>query len=218
MLMSKYLSSPLLALALMIPAAPSAASSGFDTSLVTNRICAGAPELSAASSALRQNGISTANLAGTSKSIILLHSNGKITVGLNDGTSLSYAGTVPAPTVLACVAATSSERLSAHNNQIPIEYIAAFTAVEAFRQNHVWPLGAANLDDPSTGAIVESYTPRYYIVIFADSSARQAGNENLGCAGIEYYRVDAQTLVVSPYDGCVEGHQHLLPAFSALPG
>lgn len=192
---------------------------GYNPSLVSSRVCAGADVIAVASNALQEKGVTTAHLINSTATVTIQSSTQGVTAHTDSGLSAEYLGSVTLPNSAACVTAPARETLAAHNNTISAPYIAAFNLVQSYRAAHLWPLGPANLNSPSTGVILENYGQRYVIVMLVDNSVKQdaEGKRILGCSGSEYYRVDKTTLVVSPFDGCVEGHQHVLPSFSQLP-
>jgi hypothetical protein len=95
---------------------------------------------------------------------------------------------------------------------LPGELLAAYGAVASFRTTFTWPRGAADLRDPTTALFLTKYDAYTTVAIFAPPRTRQ-----LGCFE-ETYRVDIPSLVVRPYEGCVEAHSPSgLPRFDDLP-
>ena len=92
------------------------------------------------------------------------------------------------------------------------ELLAAYGAVASFRTSFTWPRGAADLDDPTTSVFLTRQDGYVAVTIFAPPRTPA-----LGCFE-ESYRVDIPTLIVRPYEGCVEGHPPSgLPHFKNLP-
>lgn len=95
---------------------------------------------------------------------------------------------------------------------LPGEMLAAYGAVASFRKTFTWPRGAADLEDPTTALFMTRYDAYTGVTIVAPPRTRQ-----LGCFE-ESYRVDIPSLIVRPYEGCVEGHPPSgLPRFDELP-
>lgn len=98
---------------------------------------------------------------------------------------------------------------------IPGSVVAAYGAVVAFRRHFTWPRGAADLDDPATAVrltVVDPSAPYVGVAIITTPKA-----PSLGCFD-ETYRVDIPSLIVRPYEGCVEGHPASgLPHWRDLP-
>jgi len=95
---------------------------------------------------------------------------------------------------------------------LPGEFVAAYGAVASFRTTFTWPRGAADLEDPTTALFLTRHDAYTLVTIVAPPKTRQ-----LGCFE-ESYRVDIPSLVVRPYEGCVEGHPPSgLPRFDDLP-
>ncbi len=93
---------------------------------------------------------------------------------------------------------------------LPGANVAALAAVLAYRHSFAWPFGAAHLDQRGTSLYLQT-RGRYLFVSIIDKPSQA---NQLGCSGEEYYRVDAQSFAVLPFDGCIEGHA---PS-TALPG
>ncbi|GEM_PF-3153594 len=95
---------------------------------------------------------------------------------------------------------------------LPGELLAAYGAVASFRTTFTWPRGNADLEDPTTALYLTRHDAYTLVTIAAAPKTRQ-----LGCFE-ESYRVDIPSLVVRPYEGCVEGHPPSgLSRFEDLP-
>lgn len=97
-------------------------------------------------------------------------------------------------------------------------YVASFEAVMTYRKDHSWPSVGVN-DDPSRVDVMSARYGQYLLTMLVDSYSHKdsAGRAELGCVGVEYYRVDLRQGVVLPFDGCIEGHTRVLPGLSQLP-
>jgi hypothetical protein len=111
-----------------------------------------------------------------------------------------------------CRTSPSSELLAAHGYSIPAQYATALAAVAHYRAK-----GQTNddaLGDSNTEVIIYAYAASFIIIATSEKSPDPPA---LSCAGSHYYRVTLSTNQVYEFDGCVEGHERTLPAFSKLP-
>ncbi|HEY0384187.1 MAG TPA: hypothetical protein VGC72_18505 [Candidatus Elarobacter sp.] len=191
--------------------APSAAAS---LEPVTYEVCGGAAQLVAVAGALvpPKSRRSEAALRPLMSSDV--HISGSGGNFLVEGAGARQVVSVP-PGVgpKACsVTGDDTKKVQSGDGISGISLIALQAAVE-YRSLHPWPLGAANTDDPNASANVQ-IRGRYAFVFLSNFTPHE-----LGCAGVEYYRVDPATLDVRPFDGCIEGHRPRpdLPGLRQLP-
>jgi len=98
---------------------------------------------------------------------------------------------------------------------IPGEVLATYGAVRAFRKSFTWPSGAANLDDLTTEVRFAKIANNNASIFVGIAPAPKP--LDLTCID-EHYRVDIPSLIVRPYEGCVEIHSPSgLPRLSDLP-
>ncbi len=77
----------------------------------------------------------------------------------------------------------------------------------------MWPRGSVNVEDPSSEVFLTQYERFAKVTILAAYKPF-----TVGCAGEESYRVDFPSLIVRPYEGCIEAHGPSgLPHFNELP-
>jgi hypothetical protein len=114
------------------------------------------------------------------------------------------------PQPVACRSFPLDETL-ASIGAVPLTYIASFDQAVRYRVVHP-PSGSYHLTK-NTSASIRAYGP--YIVVSLWTPVLPPGS--LGCLGSEYYRINPLTKAVQPFDGCVEGHNRVLPGLSQLP-
>lgn len=195
-----------------------ATASSLKPSLVSGRLCAGASVIAAAAEALKLDGVGKSELM-RSGATAKVSTSAKGVMARVDSRSAMANGSVTLPNSAACLTDPQNQTLAGHNDELPARFLGAFQLVEAYRSLHPWPLGSADVQSASTGVIMEDYDHRYIIVMLSDNSPKYdaQGQRVLGCSGEEYYRIDPASTTVLPFDGCVEGHQRVLPSFSQLP-
>jgi hypothetical protein len=116
------------------------------------------------------------------------------------------------PTPQACAIAPNAEKLD-DTGLIPLAYVASFAQVERYRVAHP-PADGADLTNGGTSTMMAAYGPYVLIMPWNKPDVPMV---SLSCKGGEYYRVDPRTNAVLPFDGCVEGHNRVLPSLSQLP-
>jgi hypothetical protein len=113
----------------------------------------------------------------------------------------------------ACAISSNEQRLATVGT-VPVSYVASFAQVIRYRAANPPAEGGADTADTGTSTTMAEYGP-YVLVMFWTPPASPP--VTLSCLGLAYYRVDPRTNVVLPFDGCVEGHNRVLPGLSQLP-
>jgi hypothetical protein len=137
------------------------------------------------------------------------------------GPGLSQPISAAKPQADPCAAVPPNLRVSGET-AIPGRNLADLVAVLAFKRTFTWPVMPARLEDPHTYLVLRTFDGNHDIVSFAPSEPlrNERGQPVLGCGGDEYYRVDAPTLRVLPFEGCIEGGGRTMPGiphFRQLP-
>jgi hypothetical protein len=96
---------------------------------------------------------------------------------------------------------------------LPGAYIAGLGAAIAYRTTFAWPGNRVDLNDPTMAVYIAAENMAVFVTLVGAAKI-----PSLECFE-EDYRVDIPTLIVRPFDGCVEGHppngllrQNQLPA------
>lgn len=188
------------------------------TARVSNRVCVAGAAIRAATGAIVSDRASLHAWAASNSSVTIVPVSAGYAITLPNGKSLIVPSSPVSPP--ACKFARGQEQIAARGGQIPARYVEAYALVNDYRVVHPWPLGPADMHAASSDAKIEVYDPAYILVLIADGVRRVNGRGNylLGCAGVEYYRVNLSTQQVLPFDGCIEMHRRgALPSFSQLP-
>jgi hypothetical protein len=112
----------------------------------------------------------------------------------------------------ACTAIRGGTVLLNETNQIPGDILAAFEAVIVHRKDVSWPRQPVDASDPTTSVSLWRY-PMYVLVGLERAYVPSSG----GCDE-ETYRVDVPSLIVRPFESCIEAHKPSgLPQLDELP-
>jgi hypothetical protein len=176
----------------------------------SGRLCASAVEMSALSGALAAAGY----LDMPAGAAVTVHQDADRLRIQNAalGIDLSSAFALE-PKSEACVISSNAQRL-ATTGSILVGYVASFAQVVRYRAANPPAAGGADIVDAGTSTIMAGFGP-YVLVMFWTPTASPPAT--LSCLGLEYYRVDPRTNAVLPFDGCVEGHNRVLPGLNQLP-